>query len=103
MRLLFFWFLVSLSTLYGAEPRIVAVVRSTPNFIVAGGCGECEATELWLLNEETNHAELLVRGAYNADMTKFIGDIRNPVFSQDRRVIYFMSEAWAVSGSVHMI
>jgi hypothetical protein len=52
-----------------------------------------------VIREPKGQPVLLVRGRANADITKTIADIRRPCFSLDGRLLYFVSGAWATSGS----
>ena len=84
-----------------AHPR--CYVQPTPNLVVSTGCGDCEATELWLVRREGEAPERLVVGHDDDDIEKVIADISDPVFSLDSRHIYFRSAAWAVSGSIQRV
>jgi hypothetical protein len=78
-------------------------VKDTPTQLVEAGWGECPATELWVKKEPNGEPELLVKGRYDPDIKKTIAGISNPRFSVDRKLIYFVSEAWATSGSIQCV
>ena len=103
MRTLLFCFFTCLTSLYGADSNLVAIVQRTPHKMVATGFGESEATELWVLNKETNRKEFILRDKPNEDPSKAISEIADPVFSPDMRSIYFVSAAWATSGSIQKV
>ena len=86
-----------------AKPVMEAIVMPTPHILVGTGCGDIEATELWLIDRETGQREFVLRGREDADLKKTIADIAGPVFSLDRKSIYFVSAAWATSGSIQRV
>ena len=88
---------------HGSGPEWVISVRETPDAMVWTGSGQCQASELCLINPKTNRSELLVRGREDPDITKTIASIASPAFSTDRRFVYFVSEAWATSGSIQRV
>ncbi|GAB6140505.1 hypothetical protein JCM14076_12340 [Methylosoma difficile] len=83
--------------------KLIAFVRDTLNLFVSTGSGDVSATELWLLNLETQKADLLVRGKEDAQIEKTLAGFESPRFSPDNRSIYFISAAWATSGSIQKI
>ena len=83
--------------------QLEAYVVPTPDVMVGTGCGDLQATELWVLNRETKQREFVLRGRGDADIEKIIADISDPVFSLDWKSIYFASAAWAVSGSIQKV
>ncbi len=85
------------------DGQCVAWVQDTPAQLVSTGCGDSNATELWVIRERKGQPVLLVRGRANADITKTIADIRRPCFSLDGRLLYFVSAAWATSGSIQCV
>jgi len=83
--------------------KLIAFVRNTPNLVVNTGSGDVSSTELWLLNIETQKTELLVKGKENKQIKKTLAGFESPRFSPDSRSIYFISAAWATSGSIQKI
>ena len=102
-------FAVVSSAAYGAQEcrstdgQCVAWVQDTPAQLVSTGCGDSNATELWMIREPKGQPVLLVRGRANADITKTIADIRDPCFSLNGKLVYFVSAAWATSGSIQCV
>ena len=86
-----------------AEPRAELVVRPTPHLVVGTGSGECEATELWLVDPIAHTELLLVRGRPDRDVVKVIADISAPIFAPDHQSVYFLSAAYAVTGTVKRV
>lgn len=80
---------------------LTAFVKRTPDTLISTGSGECEATELWVENGKTR--ELLVRGRADDDITKTIAEISDPKFDPEMRTLYFVSAAWATSGSIQKV
>jgi hypothetical protein len=56
-----------------------------------------------MIREPKGQPVLLVRGRANADITKTIADIRDPCFSLNGKLVYFVSAAWATSGSIQCV
>lgn len=86
-----------------ASDKPVISVRETPGMMVSTGLGDFQATELWLTATDKNTAELIVRGREDPDIQKTIANITDPALSADNRFIYFLSEAWATSGSLQKV
>lgn len=86
-----------------AAPHGILVVRPTPQLLVGTGAGDCEATELWLVDRAAGTERLLVRGRDDRDPAHIIADISRPVFSPDGTSVYFLSAAYAVTGTVKRV
>jgi len=80
--------------------KLEAYVVPTPNVMIDTGRGECQATELWVLNCETKQRELVLRGRYDDDLKKTIAAIYGPVFSLDQKSIYYVSSTFTTSGAI---
>jgi len=85
------------------DRRRIAFVRSTPGRTIQTSLGDTEATELWLVDSDGKHPDLLVSGKADADPKKSLADFSSPQFSPDGRKMYFMSVAWVTSGAVHVV
>jgi hypothetical protein len=86
-----------------SDEKYAVWVKDTPTQQVETGSGEIPATELWIKKEPNGEPRLLVKGRYDPDIKKTIAGISNPCFSVDRKNIYFVSEAWATSGSIQRV
>lgn len=84
-----------------AEESTHVRVEETPGIMVATGTGDVEATELWVDRE--NRSTCLVQGHDAADPKDIIAGITSPLISPDGKDVYFVSEAWATSGSVQKV
>ncbi|KZL92373.1 cell wall-binding repeat-containing protein [Clostridium magnum] len=83
------------------EPSEI-VLKDTDNAPISTGVGEVPSNELWLTYSDGTE-ELLV-SSHDAEETQdIVAGISNPQFSIDKKKIYFMSEAWATSASVHVV
>jgi len=85
------------------DRRRIAFVRRTSGKTVQTPLGDTEATELWLVDSEGGHLELLVSGKQGDDPKTILADFSSPQFSPDGRRIYFMSTGWVTSGAVHVV
>jgi dipeptidyl aminopeptidase/acylaminoacyl peptidase len=85
------------------DRRRIAFVRRTPGKTVPASLGDTEATELWLVDCDGEHLELLVSGREGDDPKTTLADFSSPQFSPDGRRIYFLSAGWVTSGAVHLV
>jgi dipeptidyl aminopeptidase/acylaminoacyl peptidase len=85
------------------DRRRIVFVRSTPGKTVQTSLNDTEATELWLVDSDGSHPELLLAGSQDKDPQKSLADFSSPQFSPDGRRIYFMSVGWVTSGAVHVV
>lgn len=80
--------------------RRVVFVRATPGKTISTGSGDDEATELCLIDPDGKNLSVLVRGKDNEEVSKVLAGFQTPQFSPDGKTVYFVSAAWATSGSV---
>ena len=85
------------------DRRRITFVRRTPGKTVQTSLSDTEATELWLIDSDGEHLELLVSGKEDGDPKKSLADFSSPQFSPDGRRIFFMSVGWVTSGAVHVV
>ncbi len=95
--------LVAVTRGHGREHELKPFVVPTPGKVISTGSGECEATELWILDATTGRKELLVAGRDDDDPKKVIADISDPILSLKQDAIYFETAAWMVSGAIHRV
>jgi dipeptidyl aminopeptidase/acylaminoacyl peptidase len=81
----------------------ILFVRDTPDRTVSTGAGDVAAGELWLATVATGKAELLAQGKEDPAIEKTLAGFESPCFSPDSRFVYFMSAAWATSGSIQKL
>ena len=81
----------------------VVFVRDTPGVTISTGSGDCNATELLLMDVATRKTEVLAKGKTDDDMKKLLAGMSAPCFSLDDKAVYFNSAAWAVSNSVQKV
>lgn len=81
----------------------VAYVKETPELLVSAGNGESYGNELWIYDVATDTHKLLVRGHDADEPRDIIAGIDGLQYSLDGRMIYFMSEAFATSGSIQSV
>lgn len=85
------------------DGRHIVFVRQTPRHKVDTALGPESASEIWLMNVDGSAQRLLVEGRNDKDPKHALAALHSPIFSPDGRVVYFLSSAWATSGSVHAI
>jgi len=81
----------------------VVFVRDTPGVTISTGSGDCNATELLLMDVVTGKTEVLAKGKADDDVKKVLAGMSGPCFSPDDKSVYFNSAAWAVSNSVQQV
>ena len=85
------------------DGRWIVFVRTIPGKTIPTGVGDSPATELWQIGANGRNATLLVRSS-PADKTELIlANFSKSQFSSDGRSVYFVSDAWATSGAVHVV
>lgn len=82
---------------------LVAFVRSTPDHLVETATGESEATEIWTIRVDGTDARKRVEGTPWATPETSLSGLRNPQFSPDGRLVYFLSMAWVTSAAIHVL
>jgi Tol biopolymer transport system component len=84
------------------DGKAVVFVRKGSGKKLESAAGEVEANEIWWM-EITGKPRRLVASAASDDPKKFLGALQAPQFSPDGKTVFFMSAAWATSGSVHKV
>ena len=85
------------------DGKRVVFVRDTPGVTIDTGAGDCNATELCLMDVAARKTEVLAKGTAGDDVKTVLAAMSNPCFSLDDTYIYFNSAAWAVSNSVQRL
>lgn len=83
--------------------KMIAFVR-VGNQVIPDSC-DIEAkygNEIWLYDFSTKKEKLLVKNNFECDKPKKqIVDPHDLLFSQDNKMLYFMTAAWTTSGAIH--
>jgi dipeptidyl aminopeptidase/acylaminoacyl peptidase len=85
------------------DRRWVVFVRGTPGKAISTGSADSPATELWQTGADGKNATLLVRGRGSDKTEAVLANFSKPKFSSDGRYVFFLSDAWATSGAVHIV
>lgn len=85
------------------DNRYVAYIKETPNITVNTAEGDVTANEIWIYDVKSDKHTLLLRGRYDGDVQKAIGDIRNLRYSLDGNTISFYSSCYTTSGAIQSV
>lgn len=92
----------SLPTL-SPDGKLVAFVHLASGAPISTGSGASAPTELWVVTVSTKKAEKIVSPRNAKDMRNVIAGISALQFSTDSKTLFFLSDAWTVSGAVHKV
>ncbi len=79
----------------------VVFARKTPNRRIEGPQGLDEANEIWIIGSDGLNAKRVAEGKSSMNPKEVMISLQSPKISPDGRKVYFLSSAWATSGSVH--
>jgi len=85
------------------DGRWIVFVRTVSGKKISTGLGDADATELWQIRDDGKDPTLLVRPKDSDKMESVLGGFSRPQFSTNGRLVYFLSEAWATSGALHVV
>ena len=85
------------------DGKWVAFVRKVGGKKIATGSDEVDPTELWQVRVDGKEPSLLVKCRDSQKMESVIGGFDNLQFSNDGKLLYFVTPAWATSGAVHVV
>jgi len=85
------------------DGKWIAFVRTLPGRKISTGAGEADVTELWQIRADGKEPTALVRAKESDKMETILAGFSKPQFSSDGKLVYFMSEAWATSGALHVV
>jgi dipeptidyl aminopeptidase/acylaminoacyl peptidase len=85
------------------DGKWVVFVRTVPGKNIATGSGDSAATELWQIGADGKNATLLVRSRESKNIQSVLANFAKPQFSTNGRYVFFLSDAWATSGAVHVV
>ena len=84
------------------DKRSVVFVRTLPGKTIPTGAGDSAATELWRVEASGKNATRLV-APKSADKTEqILAGFSKPQFSADGHSIFFIGDAWATDGAIHV-
>ena len=81
----------------------IAFIRTVPGKKISTGAGEAKETQLWQIRVDGKDAMCLVRSKASDKMETVLGGFSKPQFSTNGKLVYFLSEAWATSGALHVV
>jgi len=85
------------------DGKWIVFVRSIPDKKLSTGNGEAPVTELWQIRADGKEPTLLVRSKESDKMETMLAGFSKPQFSTNGKLVYFLSEAWATSGALHVV
>jgi dipeptidyl aminopeptidase/acylaminoacyl peptidase len=85
------------------DGRWVVFVRTNPSKNISTGSGDSAATELWQIRADGKNPTTLVRARESDKMESILAGFSKPQFSTNGRYVFFLSDAWATSGALHVV
>ena len=85
------------------DGKWIVFVRTIPSKKISTGLGDADATELWQIRADGKEPIVLVRPKDSGKMENLLAGFSKPQFSTNGRLVYFLSEAWATSGALHVV
>ena len=85
------------------DGKWIVFVRTIPSKKISTGLGDADATELWQIRADGKEPIVLVRPKDSGKMENVLAGFSKPQFSTNGRLVYFLSEAWATSGALHVV
>lgn len=86
------------------DGKWIVFVRTVPGKKISStGLREADATELWQIRAEGKNPTVLVHPKDSDKMETVLAGFSKPQFSTNGRLVYFLSEAWATSGALHVV
>jgi len=85
------------------DGKWIVFVRTIPGKNVNTGSGDSAATELWQIRADGKNPTVLVRYRNSDKIETVLGGFSKPQFSTNGRYVFFLSDAWATSGALHVV
>ena len=85
------------------DGKWVAFVRKVDGKKISTGSDEVDPTELWQVRTDGKEASLLVKSRAAEKPESVIAGFENLQFSTNGKLLYFVTQAWATSGAVHVV
>jgi hypothetical protein len=85
------------------DGKWIVFVRTIPGKKISTGLGDADVTELWQIRADGKEQTVLVRSKDSDKMETVLAGFSKPQFSTNGKLVYFLSEAWATSGALHVV
>ena len=85
------------------DGRYVVFVRALPGKRIDTGSGDVAAEELWQVDAGGKEPVRLVAPHEAEDVRNIVANFQDVQFSLDGRLVYFVTDAYATSGAVHVV
>ena len=85
------------------DRRWVVFIRGVPGRKISTGAGDVDAEELWQVRADSEDPTRLVAPKAADDAQNVVANFQHVQFSSDGRLVYFVTEAYATSGAVHVV
>ena len=85
------------------DGRWVVFIRGVPGKKISTGAGDVDAEELWQVRADGKDPTRLVAPKAADDVQNVVANFQHVQFSSDGRLVYFVTEAYATSGAVHVV
>ena len=85
------------------DGKWIVFIRTVPSKKISTGSGDAKETQLWQMRPDGRDATCLVRSKPSDKMETILAGFSHPQFSADGKLVYFLSEAWATSGALHVV
>jgi len=85
------------------DGKWIVFVRTIPDKKISTGSGDADTTELWQIRADGKEPTALVRSKQSDKMEALLAGFSKPQFSTNGRLVYFLSDAWATSGALHIV
>ncbi len=85
------------------DGKWIVFVRTVPGKNISTGSGDSPVTELWQIRADGKNATALVRAKESDKIESILANFAKPQFSSNGRYVFFLSDAWATSGAVHVV
>jgi dipeptidyl aminopeptidase/acylaminoacyl peptidase len=85
------------------DKKWIVFIRTLPGKKIVTGSGDARETQLWQIRADGKQPTCLVRSKPSDKMETLLAGFSKPQFSSDGKLVYFLSEAWATSGALHVV
>jgi hypothetical protein len=85
------------------DGKWIVFIRTIPGKKISTGLGDADVTELWQIRADGKEPTVLVRSKDSDKMETVLTGFSKPQFSANGKLVYFLSEAWATSGALHVV
>jgi dipeptidyl aminopeptidase/acylaminoacyl peptidase len=85
------------------DGKWIVFVRTIPGKNISTGSGDSPATELWQIRADGKNPTALVRAKDSDKIESVLAGFSKPQFSTNGRFVFFLSDAWATSGALHVV